>query len=114
MEQQIRIARMVSARLIRFYEARRIVGKLIYTTMKGDAEIVPQLKKTSDALDVRIKIYENEVKSSIESLPGFNKEKHIAPVFISQVDTDNEVIDISKKLDLSALLDVRTGEIFLT
>ena len=80
MEQQIHIARMISARLTRFYEARRIVGKLIYTTMKGDAEIVPQLKKTSDSLDLRIKIYENEVKSSIESLPEFDSKKHIAPV----------------------------------
>jgi hypothetical protein len=109
MEESIRIARLLSARLTRFYEARRIVGKLIYVTMSNEPEIVTGLKKTSQDMDLRILQLEHEVKSSIESLPGFNQKIHQAPVFISQVDIDEGIIDISKPMDKSTLLDVTNG-----
>lgn len=111
MEQTIRIARMLSARLLRFYEARRKVGQLIYVQLRGEDTIIPQLKKTSQDLDLRILQIENEVKCSIESLRGFSHEIHIAPVFLSCIDLEDGSIDISKKLDKSEMLDLTTGEI---
>jgi hypothetical protein len=111
MEQKIRIARMISARLIRFYEARRSVGKLIYQTMRDDTSVVSHLKRASAEMDGKILYYENEVKCSIESLPGFNPKTQQAPCFLSFIDLEDGVIDISKKLDKSQLLDLTTGEI---
>jgi hypothetical protein len=111
MEQEIRMPRMLSARLLRFYEARRKVGQLIYVQLRGEDQIITQLKKTSSDLDLRILQLENGVKCSIENLKGFNHEVHLAPVFLSCIDLENGIIDISKKLDGSQILDLTSGEI---
>lgn len=111
MEQKIRIARMISARLLRFYEARRSVGKLIYQSMANEPEVLSHLKKASTEMDGKILYYENEVKCSIESLSGFNHKIHSAPCFLSFIDLEEGAVDISKALDKSKMLNLITGEI---
>lgn len=111
MKEKIELARMMSARVRRYLEAKQILGELIYVKLANDAELISPLRESLARLEGKILLLRFNIKESISTLPNYNKKKHIEVDFISLPDLKNKVIDISINGDGTQILDLETGEI---